>query len=527
VCVPVHAQDRQTHSRSCFQYRIIGTYLYRLGFLHGSSKSKESSVSTSHIASLSTFNNNTSILISFANVIEKRLQFRPGIYNYGTSSKEVILISGASISGDYHDKRKIWFQVFAMGSSMLEKNKCHFTNEEVNRTLYDNGTLPLRQWDEIENEVFLCRIGKRDAAFQLIPTIGSDPNTNHIVQVYRCPLHSILSDSEVENLYRHTVNDNMALDIEILHKNRLNDTYSEVAKIHLPINEPTVGVHEVASPLPSNKPFLQQRHNMTLCVVVHVNGITQLNEFIRYHHDVVGIDHIHVGVFMQHSKGEDETILHIVNRLYKPDIDAGTLTVSALWNEASIGIDCEYQHMPKISFYQQCLYRAKSTSDFVGTWDLDEYFLFKDIDTMIQQQQNLPSILRAIDHSECTDWCFVTIKSSIAGGGLPQEESIGLAVLDFPQRANVTNTQWQKSISRTKNVFLNSFHTPGSCLPEGKTNISDVIKMSPADGKCAFYIDEAVMVHVRGVQTYGGGYEIPSNEQAIENELLKRLIGND
>ena len=517
----LHHQRRGCQLKQIVLFLIIGTYLYRLGFLHGSRKSKERSVSTSHITSLSTFNNNTSILVSF----DKRLQFRPGIYNYGTSSKEVILISGASISGDYHDKEKLWFQLFAMGSKMLEKDKCHFTNEEVNRTLYENGTLPLRQWDEIENEVFLCRIGKKEAPLQLVPTIGSDPNTNHILQVYRCPLHSILSDSEVENLYRRTVNDNMALGINVLHKDRLNGTQSELVKIHLPINEPTVGVHEVASPLP-NKPFLHQRHNMTLCVVVHVNGIPQLNEFIRYHHDVVGIDHIHVGVFMQHSKGEDETILHIMNSLYKYDIDAGILTVSALWNEDSIGIDCEYQHMPKISFYQQCLYRAKSTSEFVGTWDLDEYFLFKDIDRMTQQPK-IPALLRGIDHSECNDWCFVTIKSSIAGGGLPQEESIGLAVLDFPQRANVTNTQWQKSISRTKIVFLNSFHTPGSCLPKGETNISDVTKMSPADGKCAFYMNEAVMVHVRGVQTYGGGYEIPSNEQAIENELLKRLIGND
>ena len=346
----LHHQRRGCQLKQIVLFLIIGTYLYRLGFLHGSRKSKERSVSTSHITSLSTFNNNTSILVSF----DKRLQFRPGIYNYGTSSKEVILISGASISGDYHDKEKLWFQLFAMGSKMLEKDKCHFTNEEVNRTLYENGTLPLRQWDEIENEVFLCRIGKKEAPLQLVPTIGSDPNTNHILQVYRCPLHSILSDSEVENLYRRTVNDNMALGINVLHKDRLNGTQSELVKIHLPINEPTVGVHEVASPLP-NKPFLHQRHNMTLCVVVHVNGIPQLNEFIRYHHDVVGIDHIHVGVFMQHSKGEDETILHIMNSLYKYDIDAGILTVSALWNEDSIGIDCEYQHMPKISFYQQCL----------------------------------------------------------------------------------------------------------------------------------------------------------------------------
>ena len=141
---------------------IIGTYLYRLGFLHGSSKSKEKIVSTKgHVVSSPAFNNNTSILILFANVIDKRLQFRPGIYNYGLSSNNAtILISGASISGDYYYKRKLWFQVFAMGSSMLEKNKCHFTNEEVNRTLYDNGTLPLRQWEKLKMKYLYVELAR-------------------------------------------------------------------------------------------------------------------------------------------------------------------------------------------------------------------------------------------------------------------------------------------------------------------------------------------------------------------------------
>ncbi len=48
-------------------------------------------------------------------------------------------------------------------------------------------------------------------------------------------------------------------------------------------------------------------------------------------------------------------------------------------------------------------------------------------------------------------------------------------------------------------MLLNSFHIPGSCLPEGRSDVEDAIKMSPPGGKCVFYINEAIMIHIRGL----------------------------
>jgi hypothetical protein len=65
----------------------------------------------------------------------------------------------------------------------------------------------------------------------------------------------------------------------------------------------------------------------------------------------------------------------------------------------------------------------------------------------------------------------------MAGGGTP---NLGLVGIDYPMRDIVTNEFWQKSISRTKNVFLNSSHIPGSSLPKGKTNVTtDLVAMHP------------------------------------------------
>ena len=125
-------------------------------------------------------------------------------------------------------------------------------------------------------------------------------------------------------------------------------------------------------------PVLHQRHNIILCVIDHINELANLNEFIRYHHDIIGIDHFHIGIHMQHGGGDESAAVpQIANRLLKTDIDEGRVSVSALWDKKSVGVDCGMlQHYPKMFFYQQCLYRAKSKTEFVATWDLDQYFLF-------------------------------------------------------------------------------------------------------------------------------------------------------
>lgn len=115
-------------------------------------------------------------------------------------------------------------------------------------------------------------------------------------------------------------------------------------------------------------------------MVAHPNGVQHLPEFIQYHTQVVGIDHIHIGLYLQYwidSKQEDHTLPRLVHRLLKPDLDAGRVSLSTIWNtKQTSGISCGDQEYPKLFFYQECLYRAKSTSEFVATWDLDEFFLF-------------------------------------------------------------------------------------------------------------------------------------------------------
>jgi hypothetical protein len=226
---------------------------------------------------------------------------------------------------------------------------------------------------------------------------------------------------------------------------------------------------------------------------------------------------------MEHGERENKAILQVVNSLLKPDIDAGILSVSALWDEELLGIKCGGQGYAKMCFYQQCLYRAKSTSEFIATWDLDEYFLFNT--TKTNRKQHLPGFLRGIVHPECQDWSYITMESSFAGRRVSGNQHTGLAVFDYPWRQKTTNAVWQKSISRTKNVFLNSYHIPGSSLPQGKSNMTDAIGMHPNEGKCAFYVDEAIMVHVQGIQS--GGVRDIGGEPTVENEMLQHLLGND
>jgi len=123
--------------------------------------------------------------------------------------------------------------------------------------------------------------------------------------------------------------------------------------------------------------------------------------------------------------------------------------------------------------------------------------------------------------------------SSMTGGGdggkgLPEQYRTGIAALDYPRRKVQAKRKWQKSIIRTKNVILNSFHIPGSCLPQGKPpssdiNTTDAIPMFPKDGGCAFYVYDVQMVHMRGIQS-GMSEKLEGN--TVVNDL-QSLLASD
>lgn len=478
----------------------------------------------------------SSAFVSLATIPEEEKKFTPGVYKYGRYKNASLIITGASITSEYNSPQTLWFQFFALGDRVFDAKSapnygeaCHVKGE--NKTVVDDyderilAALPLKPWDEMKNEGFLCRVGTRAARFELMPSEGFDPNTNRILQIWRCPLAgvpdqaSILPSSDVNRFLQHHLTEDMALAVDIVHREGAH-LKTVVAKIYLPLANPHVGLNQVSD---TTKPFSHQRHDVTLCVVAQANALVYLNEFVRYHYDEVGIDHIHMGLETDHNGNAmaaraPQEILRTANRLLRPEIDAGKMSISVLWDEDSLG-RCVNSEIPKQIFYQNCLYSAKSTSEFVATWDIDEYFSFRE--EAMKKYQSLPGFLRGIHHPTCQDWSYVTMESAFGGGSLPGNRRTGLVALDYPSRENKTNNIWQKSIARTKYVLLNSFHIPGSSLPQGKSNSSDAIAMAPGDGECAFYTHEAIMIHVKGIMYR----ESPDLEEPVPNELQSVLLG--
>ena len=171
------------------------------------------------------------------------------------------------------------------------------------------------------------------------------------IHVWRCPLHgskttkSLLSKVDFEQFsssrQRGVENGKRvewALYVEILHHEGTLDhnnasTITKVTDLFFPSFEPNIGIHQVLQSKPSNNtaasslPMLQKRHNMTLCLTVFENGIVYLPEHIHYHLNVLGIDHVHLGLQLQKNGGagqnsEQSKLGRIVHRMFQSEIDA-------------------------------------------------------------------------------------------------------------------------------------------------------------------------------------------------------------
>jgi hypothetical protein len=125
--------------------------------------------------------------------------------------------------------------------------ECFSRDERKNGVqLSGGGFHDLRTFVEMKDEIFLCRIGTCTARFELMPTDSNDGNTNKIAQVWRCPLHGIpgrepvLSDSDFQQLRRHSTDHNAVLTIDVLYEGA--GLTSVVLKLHLPIAEPSLGI---------------------------------------------------------------------------------------------------------------------------------------------------------------------------------------------------------------------------------------------------------------------------------------------
>jgi hypothetical protein len=163
--------------------------------------------------------------------------------------------------------------------------------------------------------------------------------------------------------------------------------------------------------------------------------------------------------FGEGNRGKAEEVHYAINNLlFKSDVSKGALLVSPIWDE-DFNVDCTGKDFQKLSFYQECLYRTKGTSEFVGTWDLDEFFLYNKSST--GSKPSISDFLRGIIHPKCQNWSYVSTSSSSSARVVPDNQETGLVQFDHPTWGNTTNHVWLKSIARTEKCFLNSPHILG------------------------------------------------------------------
>ncbi|GFH56864.1 predicted protein [Chaetoceros tenuissimus] len=456
----------------------------------------------------------TSSFISLKVIPSEERIFQPGPYAY--SKNHTLIITGASITGDYHRMNDtLWLQIFAIGDKPFQsdRERCKYTNKSWSELYH------WPKWELMHKEPFQVKIGNSSIPLQFIPQHGIDSNTLKVVQIWRANITSLISESNFYQFHEAERRDDIALPVELIHGHDQRHKYT-VLKLYFPISDPAVGLNEIKSN--QTKGIMHQKHDVTLCAVVHPNGLKNIHEWLQYHYNTVGIDHIHLGLDSLFATNTDSDKLSAsANGLLEEYINTGRLSLSSVWDN-KVGLTCQDRDIPKMQFYQTCLYRAKSTSEFMAIWDADEFFYVKK-DSL--RHLKLGTLLRQIDHEGCHDWSFVTMESSTAGRGdkqLPFGQT-GIVSLDYPLRENMTNRVWQKSISRTKNVFSNSIHIPSSSLPQGKGNLTDVLSLVPdGNNDCAFYLKNAIMIHARGVQRQGGENR-EDLENAISNELVSLL----
>jgi len=93
-----------------------------------------------------TSSHHQTLLLSMASISKDEYDVIPGAFHYGVSDNNEtreLIITSASITGDYHNPDALWFQLLGMGARMFEDGNLFgiCTNRTINDTSVDNITM--------------------------------------------------------------------------------------------------------------------------------------------------------------------------------------------------------------------------------------------------------------------------------------------------------------------------------------------------------------------------------------------------
>jgi len=303
----------------------------------------------------------------------------------------------------------------------------------------------------------------RDAPFVHVPIKSTDGNRVDIMLIWRCRLRrgGFVPGTEFTAL-------------------RILARTGETLTLHIPTHSMSAGQFGPTNVSPT--PVWKRRFNVTLCVGgVQGNGIYLLREHVR-HHLAVGVDHVVLGLNFAPDSEDHARVLD----MFAAQIANGTVAFINVHRQLRV-----LNHEAVLQyFHTACLYHAKMVSEFVGAWDIDEWWFPRPNATRPDELHG--SLSRALQRVRHLDFCFLTFPSYVMhghdndwggdrskrlDGGNPLNRT-GRVLFDFRWRDSEVNFVYRKSVARSRNAFLATSHVFGSCRSSNASSSSSSLALA-------------------------------------------------
>ena len=435
--------------------------------------------------------------------------------NFATDRSEYLF---SAIIERVFDKYDLFLTCFFLGHPMLTPRD--LGAEKINVNSIDTWKGVIAKFENaqytdagirIQDSRYLCRISNSiDSESYIVRgdfmpnKLSTDANSNRRLDILRCKIE------ESDVAYRHLIRSNATLHAEIIrgHVSLFKFTVRwDTRRSGYIVSSPP---HIIASKLDvwagydsKRKDFNNElKHSFHLCVPSIRRPpsrvfMSQYLEFLQ-HHLLVGADHVVIAFPFGWNSINMARLLDAF-RFY---IDSKQVTVQS---QSGDGFDSVYSSdglswhklAGKVFQANMCLYMAKGTADYVGIWDVDEFFIPKlpynsitDVLRAMESPRQIPPPPKDADISQIyVGWkggrgladgdghpyCYLSLSADVIANlneGLSMRSEnpfIGDRFHSGPEPVNsIVHKQYgpQKSILPTRNIYQAGLVTGGSCRLE-------------------------------------------------------------
>ena len=429
------------------------------------------------------------------------------------------LVLGSLLERSFDDDN-LTLTTFMLGHEMLNSDLVGLGARMVRNDLIHMWEMAIAKWEgtlytssgqRVTPPDYYCRISNSNSSHRsmtyvvkgaFIPNrLTPDPNANRLLDILRCPMHG--SQAQYKDLIRSDEH----LLVEILRErdSLINFTVPwRSRKTGLMLSLPPQ-----ASMFDSWQGYGESSPSNSTKLTVHMctpgmetpPGRRILPLFLEFiqHHLLLGVDHIFLSANFHWGSRRMKTLL----RLFRTYISEGSVTMASQAGDnvdymASVYGIYWNRNVLKLMQINMCLYLSKGVADYVGVWDLDEFFIprlpYNNMIDVIRSMESPVPIsypdMNGVFSSTSRTWkggrgladgdghpfCYISLLSQvllkhIGPGNVDDRSWLGERFPHGPEDSNrliAKKMGFRKSLFPTRIIFQAGLHNGGACKLPGR-----------------------------------------------------------